>query len=86
MNVTLRIPDNLAERLGAPADVSRRALEAFAAEEYRTHRISKAELRHLLGLATRGELDGFLKARGIFDDYTMADLEQERRDLQRLGL
>lgn len=33
MNVTLPIPDELAARLGKAGDVSRRALEAFAADE-----------------------------------------------------
>jgi hypothetical protein len=30
-------------------------------------------------------LDEFLKAHGVFLDYTIADLEQEREDLRRLG-
>ena len=30
MNLTLQIPDDLAERMGASGDLSRRALESFA--------------------------------------------------------
>jgi hypothetical protein len=86
MNVTLRIPDDLAQRLAADgADLERRALEALAAEEFRARRMTKAELRRMLGIETRFELDAFLKARGIFEDYTMDDLEEERRTLERLG-
>jgi hypothetical protein len=40
MNVTLPIPDELAARLGEAGDLSRRALEAFAADEYRAGRLS----------------------------------------------
>ena len=65
MDLTLVIPDDLAGRLSASgADLSRRALEAFALEEYKNERISKAELRRLLGIPSRYELDGFLKAHG----------------------
>lgn len=35
LDVTLRIPDDLAARLGAAGDLSRRALEGLAIEEYR---------------------------------------------------
>ena len=40
MNVTVQIPDDLAKRLTAVgADLSRRALEALAAEEYKHDRL-----------------------------------------------
>jgi hypothetical protein len=86
MNVTLPIPDELAARLGEAGDVSRRALEAFVADEYRAGRLSHPELRGLLGFATHAELDGFLKARGIFEDYAQSDLDRERQTLDQLGL
>ncbi len=87
MNVTVQIPDDLAERLiAAGGDLSRRALEAFALEEYKSGNLTKPELRKLLGYETRAAMDGFLKAHGVFEEYTLDDLEQERRDLSRLGL
>ncbi len=84
MNLILPIPDDLAARLGEAGDVSRRALEAFAVAEYQAGRLAQSELRQLLGFATRYELDGFLKERGVFHDYTQADLERERESLDRL--
>jgi hypothetical protein len=66
--------------------LSRRALEAFALEEYKSGHLTKLELRQLLGYETRVALDGFLKAHAVFEEYTLEDLEQERRDLMRLGL
>lgn len=63
VNVILPIPDDLARRLGSGDDLARRALEAFAVEEYRAGRLTRPELRHLLGFATRPEFDAFLKAR-----------------------
>ena len=79
-------PNELAAPLGEAGDLSRRALEAFAADEYRAGRLSHPELRNLLGFATHAALDGFLKARGIFEDYTQSDLDQERQTLDQLGL
>jgi hypothetical protein len=86
MNVIVEIPDDVAKRLAADGgDLARRALEAFAAEEYKRGRLTKSELRRLLGLETSVELDAFFKAHEIPGAYTAADLEQDRRDLRRLG-
>lgn len=87
MNVNVQIPDDLAKRLAASGDdLSRRALEGFALEEYKTGRITKAELRRLLGLETRYELDGFLKVHGVVADVTIEDLRRDVGDLKSLGL
>jgi len=86
MNVTLEIPDDVAERLtAAGGDLSRRVLEALVLEEYKHSRLTGPEARRLLGFETRSELDAFFKAHEAFGTYTVADLEQDRRDLCRLG-
>jgi predicted HTH domain antitoxin len=85
MNVTVRIPDELAARLAADGgDLERRALEAFALAEYQAGHLTLSELGRLLALS-RYELDGFLKAHGVFEEYTLEDLELERQTLERLG-
>ena len=66
-------------------DLSRRALEALALEEFKSGHITKPELRRLLGFGTRYQLDGFLKSHGVYEDYTMEDLEQELDALKQLG-
>ena len=85
MDVTVHIPDDLAQRLSTPSELERRALEALALEEYKLGHLTKPELRRLLGFGTRYALDGFLKAHDVFEPYSLADLERERQDLQRLG-
>jgi hypothetical protein len=86
MNLIVEIPDDVAQRLAAAGgDLSRRALEALALEEYKQGHLTKPELRRLLGFGTRDALDGFLKAHDVFEPYSLDDLERERRDLQRLG-
>jgi predicted glycoside hydrolase/deacetylase ChbG (UPF0249 family) len=87
VNLTFQIPDELARDLAAAGgDLSRRALEAFALEEYKSERLTRPAMRRMLGFATRGQLDGFLKAHGVVEDLpTIADLERERQDLGGLG-
>jgi hypothetical protein len=87
MNLTVEIPDDVARRLSAVGgDLSRRALEALVAEEYRHGHLTKPDLRRLLGLETSDQIDRFLKAHEVWIDYTFEDLERERRSLERLGL
>lgn len=83
--ITVRIPDDLARRLGTGAQLERRVLEALALDEFKQSHLSKPELRRLLGFGTRMKLDEFLKAHAVYEPYTLEDLERERRDLQRLG-
>lgn len=85
MNITVEIPDDLAERLGAKGDLSRRALEGLALEEFKLGHLTKPELRRLLGFGTRAKLDAFLTAHEVFGTFTQEDLERDRQDLQRLG-
>jgi hypothetical protein len=82
MDVTIAIPDELAARLGAETDLPRRALEALVLEEYRAGRITKAELREALGIETRYDMDGFLKARGVYEPVTPEDIRRDLEDLQ----
>jgi hypothetical protein len=86
MELTVQIPDEPAIRMRASAgDLSRRALEAPALEEFKSRRISEPELRRLLGFGTRHRLDGFLKSHDVYEDYTMEDFEQDRDALKQLG-
>jgi hypothetical protein len=86
MELMVQIPDDIASRLtAAGGDLSRRALESLALEEFKAGHITKPDLRRLLGFGTRYQLDGFLKSHGVFDEYTMDDFERERETLKKLG-
>ena len=58
---------------------SRRVLEAFALEELKAGCITEAELGRMLGLA-RIQIDGFLKAHGVYEDVTIEDIERDLAD------
>ena len=86
MELTVQIPDDVARSMSVSGgDLSRRALEALALEEFKCGHITKPELRRLLGFGTRYRLDGFLKAHGVYEDYTMEDFDQDRDALKQLG-
>ena len=86
MELIVQIPDDLASRMSASGgDLSRRALEALALEEFKSGHITKPELRRLLGFGTRYRLDGFLKSHDVYEDYTMEDFDQDRDALKQLG-
>lgn len=84
MEITLTIPDTLAQLIGSSGDIERRALEALALDAFRQGHLSRAELRQVLGFATRGKLDAFLKAHDVSGSYGPEDLEHDRQDLDRL--
>lgn len=86
MQVTLDIPDEMADSLAASGqNLSRAAVEALAIEGYRSGALSTSQTRRLLGFETRYELDGFLKAHNIWEHaYSLEDLEQDRQTWKRL--
>ena len=84
MQITLELPEDIAQRLEAQwKDLSRAALESLALEAYRSGVLTAAQLRRLLGFQTRMEVDAFLKQHDVFD-YTLTDLERDRETLRQL--
>jgi hypothetical protein len=80
VQVTLTIPDSLAAQFAAEGkEPSRAALEALAVEGYRAEHLSESEIRQMLGFETRMEVHAFLKDRGVYLHYSIADLEQDRQ-------
>ena len=77
MRVTFDLPDDLAGSLGAPSqDPAQAALEALGLEAYRRRRISGYQLRMLLGIPSRWDLDAFLKERQV-ETYTAEDFDKD---------
>lgn len=84
MTLTIQLPDELASQLGnAGRDLQRAALEAFAVEEYRAHRMTHAQLGRLLGLS-RWDVDSLLKEHQVWLDYTIEDFHREGELLRKL--
>ncbi len=79
MTITIHIPDSVGANFVDPGrDLARQVLEAFALEGYRSDRLTRDDIRNLLGLETLMEVDGFLKEHEVYLSYTLEDLEQDR--------
>lgn len=84
MQITLEIPDDLAAILGGSGqNLSRAALEAIGLEAYRQRRISGYQLRTLLGMPTRFDLDAFLKEHQV-EKYTVEDFDHDLATIRGL--
>ena len=78
MEITLRIPDDVAKRLSATGgDLSRRALEALALEGYRDQTLTLYQISEMLDLS-RVETEDFLGRRLVpLSEINEADLDRE---------
>lgn len=80
VQVTVEIPDELATQLiPAGQDPARAVLEDALVQAYREDRISGRQLMEALGIPTRYELDGFLKARQVWIEYTPEQMAADQK-------
>jgi predicted HTH domain antitoxin len=85
MEITVVIPDEFARQIVPEGlDPSRQALEDVAVEAYREHRLTGTQLRSLLGIPSRYEMDAFLKKRGVWLEYSVEDFRREGEITARL--
>jgi chromosome segregation and condensation protein ScpB len=81
--VDVHIPAALADRLGGPGPgLDRRALEALAIAAYQAGELTAFELRTILDIDTRYELDELLRARSVYEPVTADDIRQDLGDLR----
>jgi predicted HTH domain antitoxin len=82
--ITIELPDDIVKELEAvPGEISRRVVEAVALEGYRSRRLSRGDVRQLLGLGWH-ETEDFLAAHGLTYHYTLEDLNEDRKNLDRI--
>jgi hypothetical protein len=87
MQVTIELPDDIAAGLAArdSGELPRAVLEMVALEGYRRGELTHAQVRRLLDFENRLDVDAFLKEHGVYLDYTLEDLEQDREAHRSLG-
>jgi hypothetical protein len=78
MQVRLDVPEEVAKQFAAePGGVTRAALEALAIEGVRSGKLTVHQARQMLGIASRYEMDGFLKEHGVLLPITMEDVVKD---------
>ena len=75
MQVHFDVPEDVARRFATdPGGVTRAAMEALAAEGVRSGKLTIHQARQMLGVRSRYEMDGFLKAHGVYLPITVDDV------------
>jgi len=86
MQIHLDIPEGIATHFGGDArSVERAALEALALEGIRSGSLSRGQVRQLLGLPSRYEVDGFLKAHGVPVQESLEEVQGDAELVLALG-
>jgi predicted HTH domain antitoxin len=84
IEVTVKMPDEIARKLGAtPEDMARQLLESTAIEGYRAGRLSHRQVAEMLGL-DYWQAETFLSDRRVALNNGVADLDTDRAALDKL--
>lgn len=84
MQVTVKLPDQIARHWGETPDaVARHVMEDAAIEGYRTGRLSQRQVGEMLGL-DYWQTEAFLSQRGVPLNYSAADLEADSATLNKI--
>ena len=81
MRINLDVPEEIARTFGQDAG----SLERAALEGIRSGKLSRGQVRRLLGFQTRYEVDGFLKAHGIAVQESFEDVQRDSELVITLG-
>ncbi len=85
MEVIVQIPDIIHQRLGKTSEeIPRWLLEKAGLEAYRSREINGYELRLMLGMTSRIELDAFLKKHSVYLKYNAEDFTHDAETSQHL--
>lgn len=80
MQVHLDVPEDVAQQFAAePGGITRATLEALAIEGVRSGKLTVHQARTMLGIRSRYEMDGFLKAHGVLLPITMEDVAADSK-------
>lgn len=80
MQVTVKLPDEIAEGSNWEAEAPRKVLEALILQRYLTGEISFGRLSELLNF-NRSEAENFLDRNNARQPYTREMIEEDRRNL-----
>lgn len=85
MQIEIVLPDDIARDLTAKwGNLERQILEMVVVQAYRDEVISAGKVRQLLGMATRLEVDAFLKQQGALLHYDETELEADCQTHEQL--
>ncbi len=84
MEITINLPEDVVGIFSADGrNIEREVLEATALEGYRSGKLSQAQVRRMLNLATDMQVDAFLKEHEVYLEYNLNDIKRETEFLNR---
>ncbi len=84
MQVTVEIPDQFLQQLVPNGrDASRTLFEHAVAAAYRDRRLTMEQVRELLSLGNRIQVDAFLQQHAVYD-YSVEDLDSDMNTFKQL--
>lgn len=83
MQITVKLPDDIAGTMGRKSEMPRRILEAVALQRYLAGKVSQGRLAELLGLS-RWDTEAFLDRHNARLPYTKRMLKEDRRNLAKI--
>ena len=87
MQLTLDLPEDVLQALtNRCEDVPRYALEALAAEGYRSGVLSESQIERMLGYESRLQVHSLLKEHGVRYRYAVADVSDDLDAHRELGI
>lgn len=85
MQLTIDIPDDIASHLRvALGELERLAMEHLALAGYNAGTLSRYQVQRLLGFDNRWDTEEWLGSRRASSQYSIAELEQDRSNLDRV--
>lgn len=84
MQLTITIPDDIARRLAPAGNPERAAVEHLALAGYVSGTLGFYQVQQLLGFDNRWDTEEWLGSRGATMQYTLADLDLDRANLDRV--
>jgi predicted HTH domain antitoxin len=87
MTITLDIPGEAEQTLRDiwGQNLDQAALEALVIQGYRSGKVGLEQVRRLLGFESRWDVEEWLGQRGVTWNYSLEDLEEDRKALSSLS-
>ena len=84
VEIRVMLPPEVADRFGETREeAARQLIESAAVEGYRSYRLSRGQVREMLGFNWT-ETEEFLARRGCVRHYSREDLDEDRQILAQL--
>lgn len=85
MAITIQLPPEIEKELrGQVPDLDQTTREQFLVSNYQAAKLSAGDIAEILGFQTRDEAHAWLAQRNVPINYSLADLEEDRKNLKSL--